>query len=137
MENNFEKLVAMKGSQFIFRSHPLTIMDVQKGSQSYVVKTDWKTIDIDFDKLEETIKEFLPASNETSLVTSKSFSSQVIGKHAALMVDLKDVLLDNINRVRDNPDYAKQAQVVNKSASTLVSMVALEVQVAKEVGKGN
>lgn len=102
-----------------------------------MVKTDWKTIDIDFDKLEETIKEFLPASNETSLVTSKSFSSQVIGKHAALMVDLKDVLLDNIKRVRDNPDYAKQAQVVNKSANTLVSMVALEVQVAKEVGKGN
>ena len=137
MDKNQQKLVEMKGKQFIFRTHPLTVLDAQRDSQGFVITTDWKTIDISFNDIESTLKEFLPASDSTDLTISESFSSQVINKHSGMMSDLKDVLLDNIKRVQENPDYAKQAQVVNKSASTLVSMVALEVQVAKEVGKGN
>lgn len=137
MEKYLQKLIEMKGKQFVFRTHPLTIMDVQRDSQGFVISTDWKTIDVPFNEIESTLKEFLPASDSTDLATSHSFSVQVMSKHSGMMSDLKDVLLDNIKRVRENPDYAKQAQVVNKSASTLVSMVALEVQVAKEVGKGN
>ncbi len=50
---------------------------------------------------------------------------------------LKDLLLDSIQKIKEDPNYIKQATAINNHVNTFVNITKLQFDFAKEVNKMN
>ena len=49
-----------------------------------------------------------------------------------VMAELKGVIMDNIRKVRSDPEYIPQAQAMAKQVQTLINLANLELNIQKE-----
>lgn len=126
-----EKLLT---KQFIYKQDNITIKD-------YFLKDEDKTVHIITDKKPIVIKEadiakfceqLLPVEEPTTrAVAQVAISTEVVQQTTGLLSTLQQTLLDNIERVKTDKEYIKQANVVNSSVNALIGMTKLQISVAK------
>jgi hypothetical protein len=127
------KLKGMVGQTFMYKSKNILITDY------HVLGEEGKTqIDIEdgngvalepikTSDLTKFIDACLPVDNESE----DSVSTEVVEGTNSLLTNLQATLLDNINQVKKNPNYIKQANVVNSSVNSLIGLAKIQIQVSK------
>lgn len=108
---------------------------------SYEVEEDYVIISLDEEGKDLTIPaydvlEFIHSckeiNTETGIVKKKNFVPNSIANEN-IMQGLKDTLLDNISKVKENPDYVPQAKVVSNTVQALINLAKLELEYRKNV----
>lgn len=73
----------------------------------------------------------LPVESENNPTDNAAVSTEVVKQTNTLLNTLQQTLLDNIEQVKKNPAYIKQANVVNSSVNSLIGLAKIQIQVKK------
>lgn len=127
------RLEKLLNKEFIYKQENIRVKD-------YVRNPDNKTIDIITDKKPISIKEneiikFCEALLPVDEPATQAISTEVVQQTTGLMNTLQQTLLENIAMVKKDPNYIKQANVVNSSVNALIGMAKLQIQVGKMKSK--
>ena len=122
-----EKLESMKDKTFMRNGRYHTILSWQIKDDLLTVATDNGWLEFAIYKAEKALAEFLPvhANNQKLAIT-------VMPRNGELQ-NLKEIILGNIQKVKEDKDYIKQAEAINKSISTLINMAKLELSYIKAI----
>lgn len=112
-------LPSLEGKRYMYMGTVERILHHELQGSDVMVKTDHRTRVLTFSKLQE----FIPALEEVDETVPAVVSAEVM-QHQEQQLNpfktLEDVLMDNINKVIENPEFATQGQVVNKSVSMFI-----------------
>ena len=122
-----KQLDGMKGRHFMYNTKTYHFLNYEIGTEGITIVTDKKFFkNIDPDTIETMLKEFLPIETpalrqEVAPVPMQSISNGTIGK-------LKDILLDNIEKVKEDPNYIPQAQAVASNVDSIINLSRAEME---------
>jgi hypothetical protein len=126
MNTLLEKLDEMKHNTFMYNTKNYKILSYQFQNGSVLIATDKKIFTFDRVQFEkEIIKDFLPVVDDDADMVLQLVPSK------KEMTNLKTVIMENIEKVREDKSYIPQAQSVNKSVNTLLNLVNTEIRVKK------
>ncbi len=126
-----DKLNKMVGYTYMYHTILYKIIGYQCKNGIITIATNKNWIEFPKDKFEKAIKDFLPVSDE-----NKENALQILPAKNEL-INLKKVIIDNITKIQSDPDYIKQANVINNSVNTLINMVKLQVNIIKSINEEN
>lgn len=125
------KLNRLINKEFIYKQENILITDhfedPDKGVINIVTKS--KTIKVKTEELPVFLEALLPVDDSNTQAVAV-----VSNETGGLLRTLQETLLDNIERVKKDPGYIKQANTVNSSVNALVGMAKLRVQVERMNG---
>ena len=131
------KLKEMIGKTFLYRGNQITICNY------HILGAEGKTqIDIEDENgkpaepiktpdLAKFIEYCLPVDDTPTRQESQAVSTEVVQQTNSLLGTLQQTLLDNISQVKTNPNYIKQANVINSSVNSLIGLAKIQIQVNK------
>lgn len=133
------KLKDMIGKTFLYKGKQITICDY------HVLGEEGKTqIDVEDEngKPAEPIKtpdlakfiDFCLPVDTSEGEETQAVSTEVVQQTNSLLGTLQQTLLDNITQVKKNPNYIKQANVINSSVNSLIGLAKIQIQVNKMKG---
>lgn len=123
------KLEKLVGKEFIYQQNNIRIKDyyAEEENGSFKIITDGKPITVKEADIASFLERLLPVEEPAT----QAISTEVVQGTNELMNTLQQTLLDNINKVQNDKEYIKQANVVNSSVNALIGMAKLQLQVAK------
>jgi hypothetical protein len=122
-------LTKMVGKTFMYNTHNYKIYGFMLLDDQVIIATDTKEISFPREEASVYINEFLPVEDE---LEKQALQIMPDKKQVA---DLKEIVLDNIKKVRADKSFVPQANAVNKSINTLISMASLELSYYKTMKK--
>ena len=146
-ETTLSKLRDMKDQTFIYRDVKAVIKSFGHEGGLYLIRVDLDGISSQFEKTEKEIELFLlnfrpvpvlkieenkpvPIENQELLPQQGRVELPIpefINKHNETFSKLTDRLLEDIDRVRENPEYIKQAHVVSNLSNAVINIAKLEL----------
>ena len=120
-----EKLEKMLGKTFMHNGRYYTVLSWQVKDEKLTVATDNGWLEFELSQADKALAEFLPVH-----ANNRQMAIVVMPKNGELQ-NLKNVILDNIQKVQQDKEYIKQADSINKSISTLINMAKLEISYIK------
>lgn len=78
--------------------------------------------------VEEFVLNCMPVDESVSIMPLNS-SSLALDK--TVITSLKDILMDNIQKIKDNKEYIPQAQAINDQAKSVIDLVKSEIDLIK------
>jgi hypothetical protein len=136
------RLKGMIGKTFLYKKNQITICNYHVLAAAGETQID---IEDEYGKPAEPIRmkdlsKFLDGclpvdAQEVIDNAGQAVSTQVVQQTNGLLNTLQQTLLDNINQVKSNPGYIKQANVINSSVNSLIGLAKIQIQVNK-MGKG-
>lgn len=122
-----EKAQEMVGKSYLYHAHEFKILGFAMEDGEIHIFTDKRTIigkaNHDF------LNEFLPIEEEADR------KALLLLPDKKQMNNLKDIILDNIQRVKENKSYIPQANSINQNINTLLNMARLELEYFKVMKK--
>ncbi|GEP97677.1 hypothetical protein [Chitinophaga cymbidii] len=140
-KKNIEELESMIGKTFQYAGqiHFVKNVKMDEVNDKYTIITNLSS----FDRKLESIKSFLeywkPTSNISELVQETDKNQQLtvlMEQDNDLSKKLIDTLTDNIERVKENPDYIPQAQTINNSVNSIVGVTKMRLDLLKYLQSG-
>ncbi len=122
-------LTEMVGKTIMYNAHNYKIYGFMLLDDLVIVATDTKDITFPREEASVYINEFLPVEEEPEKQALQIMPDK---KQVA---DLKDIVLENIKKVQKDKAFVPQANAVNKSINTLISMANLELAYYKTMKK--
>jgi len=121
------RLEKLLNKTFIYKQEHITIRDYfeDPDNASFKITTDKKTITIKEADVSSFIEACLPVEDENTRAVES------IRQTDGLITTLQQTLLENIENVKKDKDYIKQANVINSSVNALIGMAKLQVQVSR------
>lgn len=118
-----EKLQSMVNKFWMYhtRHHKLLSFKIKEGQVILVTDRDW--IEIPLKRINQTLVEFLP------VVEDKHSNLSVILFEGNGKASLKDLIYENIEKIKANPEYIKSAKALNEQVKTVIEMAKLELQI--------
>lgn len=104
------------------------ILNYKFSGEEFTVVTDKEWFTKHVSELSLFVMDFMEVESE--------YSVPVVQAHAETsnsLSQIKDILMDNIKKVQDNPSYINQAKSINNNVNTLMNMLKLELQVKKHL----
>lgn len=124
-EFHLKKLKAMLGKLWLHNGNQIKIIN-------YHVLSEQGKIQIDIEGKDPMMIKDINKFIEGCLpVEETAVSVEVIQQTNGLINTLQKTLLDNIEKVKNDKEYIKQANVVNSSVNALIGMAKLQLQVEK------
>lgn len=120
-----ERLEKMVNKSFMYNATAMKVLSFKVFSEEVTIITDkgWKTFPIT--KINAEIEKFLPIEPETLMpVVHTTFNNQD-------NESLKNLLMDNIKKIKENPEYLKQAKGINDQAKTVLAIARIELEAIK------
>lgn len=123
------RLERLLNQQFIYKQENIQLKDFFLQEENHTVRiiTDKKPIIIKQSDISKFCDELLPVEDSATMAVS----TQVMQQTTGLLSTLQQTLLDNIEMVKKDKEYIKQANVVNSSVNALIGMAKLQLQVGK------
>ncbi len=124
---NKTRLEKLLGKDFIYKQTNILIRDYYQIPETAEVKiiTDGKPITIKDSDIPMFCSDLLPVDS------SETKATQVVEQTNGLLSTLQRTLLDNIQAVKENPGYVKQANTINSSVNSLIGLAKIQIQVNK------
>lgn len=134
---NTTKLEKLIGQDIAYNQYVYHIKEVEKQAESVVLYTDSKPIILHSDA---QVQFFLDDIQPVQLPAKKNGNQhpaqpQIIG--ADVLHQLRNVLIENIQRVKDDKDYIPQANAVAKQVNTLIQLTHMEITARRAIHKGD
>lgn len=124
----------MLDKTYIYKQNHIKIKDyfVNDEKKSVQVITDAKPITVPINELAEFEKACLPIEEPSTAV-----SIEVVQETSVFLTTLQKTLLENIDKVKADPNYIKQANVVNSSVNALIGMAKVQLQLGRLKSKSS
>lgn len=120
-----ERLEKMHNKAFMYNATEYKIISSKVFSEEVTLVTDkgWKTFPIT--KVNAELEKFLPIESEKVMpVAFSTFNDE--NKES-----LKNLLMENIKLIKENPEFLKQAKGINDQAKTVLAIVKMELEAIK------
>jgi hypothetical protein len=133
MKANLIKMALTKviGKTIMYNTYNYKIIGFMLVDEKVVVATDTKDIIFPQEEAAQYINEFLPVEDE-KMQEKQALQIMPDKKQVA---DLKGIILQNIKNVQKDKAYVPQANAINKSINTMISMANLELAYYKTMKK--
>ncbi|MCL5031265.1 MAG: HNH endonuclease [Bacteroidetes bacterium] len=126
------KLLQMIGSSYMYKARTHKIIATRIKEESVFISTDLDLIELNINDCEKIIhNDFLPAESGSPQETESAPVLYQEIKSAGLITDLKS----NIDQLKQDPSYIKQAMAINSTVKTMLDIVKTELQIKKAGGK--
>ena len=137
-----KRMELMKGKTFMYNTFNLRVTDwdFNESTERILLYTTRRTEPYDrpIEDAEAFLDQFTPIP-ESALEkhTETTTMAGLTVFQGGLSNQLKDILLDNIEKVRDNKDYIPQAEAISANVGQLIDLAKVEVQYMHAVAKLN
>jgi len=145
MEQQLDKIFKMAGKDWLYRKRNIKIIGAMAIDEKLVVKVmDFEEGELDINlEAEDTdsfTKECLPVDMTPTEIHKNRERNQatavaIINNTHLDIVDLRQTVMETINKIKKDPAYIPQAKAINNNVNTIVNMTKLEFQIAKEMKK--
>ena len=125
-----KELQSMVGKTYLYNTRELRVDNYRIKDDLVIVATDKEIFTWSLDDAGNHIRDFMPVDNEG--VTARDL---VVMPDKKQLNNLKAVIMDNIDKVKQDRNYVQQANAVNKSIGTLINVANLELQYMKMLKK--
>lgn len=130
------KLRGMIGKPFMYKSQNITILDYHVLGEEGATQIDVENGNgepippIKTQNLNKFIELCLPVEVDDK-VEETGISTEVQQQTSNLLLELQKTLKENIELVKKDVKYIKQASVVNSSVNSLIGLAKIQIQVMK------
>jgi len=116
----------------MYKSNVYKFLSINRDPTRITIATDKKWILIEHSEIPSFLKDLLEVDDEQLPAKNGTNATAIISDQMKQNVNsLSGILLSNIERLKDDPTYIKQAQQINNSARTIIEMARLELDVHK------
>lgn len=116
---NLKKLI---GKTYLFRGNQIRVENYSVQNGSVTLVTDKGFIDKKESEIDGFIAELQPVSYAP--VVQTQIDSSVIG-------NLKDILMDNIAKVKADANFIPQSEEINKNVKSIIDLAKTEIEMVK------
>lgn len=118
----------MVGKTYVFKNETHTIKSINHAFQdTYHVVSNLRQFQATEDQIEEDFKEVSSKEQEQTNLVISSHSARELEN----MNSLSDILMENIKKVQDDPQYIDRAKSINESAKNLIELKKTQLEVVK------
>lgn len=127
-------LERMPGKKYIYKQVEHQILKYEFDGKLLLITTDKEILQLPSVDFSFHLKEFLPIEEQLLPVNFNAVPVLNVASKE-VMIELKDVLLDNIKKVQENKDYIPQAQEINNQVKSMIDLAKTEIEFIKTVRK--
>lgn len=132
-----KKLEGMVNKPFLYNNEEVVILNYAEGVGEHgedveIYLNNGKTIEWKIDDLFVKLNRFRPISN-TVIILAEQRMNQVSSVNPTVINDVRDIILDQIRRVKDDssPAVVNQAKQVFQGVNTLMNLAKTEIEYRK------
>lgn len=111
----------MVGKSFLVNTITHKISNFRIADEKLLIVTDKRFFEVDLVNAPKTLEMFLETEDEHLPV--QTFEVKALGSAG----EIKDIIMENIRKLKGNPEYIPQAQAINESVKVLVDVAKTEV----------
>lgn len=120
-ENIEQRLNKMKGKTWMYNARNIVIEAFRIMDGTVTIVTDkGEFLDFETENIEKILGDFLPSSSGEMVTANDANGLVIVDKEDIKKVT--DTLLENIEKVKNDPKYIPVANSINKSAQTIINM---------------
>ena len=120
-----EKLCSMLNKTWMYKTRNHKLLSFKIKTDDVIIVTDKEWIEVPLKNINQILAGFLPVDDEV-----RSEVSLVIFKGNG-KPSLKDLIYENIENIKKDPEYIKTAKALNEQIKTVIEMAKLEIQLSK------
>ena len=125
-----QKLIDLIDKEFEYRGKNITIIKVKYVGTSFVVFTNRQTMNF----FENEVDTFINELQEVKIKQIKKFTPMEITtkeevKGIAVTSNIKQTLLDTLEKVKRDKDYIPQANAICNVVSQMINVMKVEIQI--------
>ena len=123
------RLNNLLGKTYMYKQDSILVSDWFEDVDAglYKVVTTNGVIPVPVNEVKEFIDHLLPTEEESTTAVS----TEVVRETEGFLKTLQQTLMENIEMVKKDPAYIKQANSVNSSVNALIGMAKLQLQVGR------
>lgn len=134
-----EVLKGMVNKAFLYKNEEVVILGYcegtgENGDEVEIYLNNGKTLEYTIYDLKIKLARFRPISN-TVIVLANERLNQVSTVNPTVIQDMRDIILDQIKQVKDDPDAVAQAKQVFQGVNTLINLAKTELEYRKYLDK--
>lgn len=120
---SIDSLEKMKGQVWMYKTELQTFLAYKIMGGEVIITTDRDIYKFPIGEINKKINDFLPVEQQPvkSLISTKDLG----------LTTLKDTIVDNIQRLKQDPGFLQQAKETNKMVLTLLNMIKLQIDIEK------
>jgi hypothetical protein len=127
------KLDSMIGKTYMYRTETQKVIsyEFKDSTGKIIIITNKSTIMFSFSDAKEKLTDFLICEEEKNIdvaIYKPEISSTV-------MIDVKNILMDNIKKVQDDKEYIPQAIAINKNVKSIIELAKTEIEMINTINK--
>lgn len=123
------QLKQMVGKSFLVNTITHKVANFRIDHEKLMIVTDKRFFEVDIVNANKTLEMFLATEDELPL--TPTLEVKALGSAG----ELKDIIMDNIRQLKNNPAFIPQAQAINDSVKVLVDVAKTEVQMLDVIHK--
>ena len=120
-----EKLQSMLNKNWMYNTRNHKLLSYKLTEDKVILVTDKEWIDVPITKINQKLSEFLPAPEEV-----QSEMSVILFKGNG-KASLKDLIYENIEKIKADTAYIPKAKALNEQVKTVIEMAKLELLIKK------
>jgi hypothetical protein len=139
--DGIEKLKEMKGKAFLYNNETVVIENYcdgtgEDGDDIEIYLNTGKTLEWKVYDLPMKLSRFQPVTN-TVIVLANERLNQVSSVNPAVIQQVRDIILNQIMQVKEDPGKVNQAKQVFQGVNTLINLSKAELEYRKYIDKNN
>jgi hypothetical protein len=139
--NGIEKLKEMKGKAFIYNNETVAIEGYcdgtgDDGDDVEIYLNNGKTLEWKVYDLPVKLARFRPVTN-TVIVLANERMNQVSSVNPTVIQQVRDIILEQIQQVKEDPGKVNQAKQVFQGVNTLINLSKAEMEYRKYIDKNS
>lgn len=150
MEKNLERLNKMKEGRYLYRDNEITFSNfIIRGAiiififddhgKELLIEKDTDKVSVFLDCLKPVINgkemkdintiqsEQAPADTKINLPDKINWEPEILKENKQMLIGLRDMLLDDMKKVRVDKDYIPQAKQACNTANSIINLAKLEI----------
>lgn len=123
-----DRIRSMVGKKFMYNANEQKILSYRIENSNLVIVTNRTWIEVPITLANKKLDEFLPVEDDEE---GKALTSLKQEDKESLI----HLIQDNIQKIKSDPEYIRQAREINSQIKTLLDIVKTEIQIQKFVNK--
>jgi len=124
-----KKLDNMLDSVWMYKLECYRMIDYSIVENTVTIITDKKDFNFHKKHIDLVLEEWLPVSDEKPVTRKKNTMPIVLGHEQ--LPNLTNLVLGNIDKLKTDSSFIKQAQAINQSILTLINITKMQINLAK------
>lgn len=127
MSKQIEKLESIKGKLFIHKEKEERVLNYKIEVDMICIHTDIDQYKIGFGDLNIFLRNFLLVDEHP--VVNQNKGLVILDNEGTKSI--KEILMNNIKRVQNNPEYIPQAKQINSDVNSIIELAKAEIELLK------